>query len=663
VSHRNQHIICQLALVSVILSVSVQEVWAQDASDPTQPQKDNAQQAYEAIKGRFGDKDALEQNFTTPLTSGTSFTTLDGRTAFNQQLSCSSSSNYLEVFYGIGGGGDLSPISVRQDTNFDGKFDWNVSFANPVSGICANGIIACDAGTFDNCRSYSWTAGSGTRLALKETSLGELGGCYCVNNSCGNSLAFSNRSTVLDDLAGGMAGALMQRDPRYSVSTVKKEDFVIQLAGQDARACSPEPDVGQHQYFDTPANLSSDAFAASANDNVFGLVSGIPSGDAVLITRNSCWIERRVTLDEILASDIINRVTASTEYGEAACAGDPDCFQFSLGDDTDNGIVKKGCNIFTREIVWQVDHKDRLSEAFLTSATYEDQIQISVNGTHIFATGGFNGVSDPDKCQIDDQASVNINRSFLHALKEGTNRMVLKIAVKKRGSGQIRGRVRYEPACELVENIDDTCAPHAANDDCRLVDESVDDVRTWLNGGRTGLTPIAQTRTLYGARCVETFNKPWFERDRTYECEADNAGTLNFDFSRSAHILSISGVDQFSDIRPGSDGSLQTFSGNYSFNTDFGINDCEQICKVSIVEPDNEVSSTGVVNALLKNPNTKNFNYHSCAGGVCPVGPGENLVTECGCLNEFTDAAAIMQTFRLAGQDLTCTSGSRQPLR
>lgn len=651
-----------MALV-VALGIGMLQTSASDAAQGSQDQKSKAQQTYDAIKTRFGNKGALESNFTAPLTSGTSFSTLDGSKTFNQRLSCPSSANYLEIFYGIGSGGDLSPIRVQQDSNFDGRFDWNVAFSNPISGVCANGIIACDAGTFDNCASYQWTAGSGTRLALQETSLSELAGCYCVNNSCGNSLAFANRSTILDDLAGGIAGALMQKDPRYAVSTVDREDFLIRLAGQDASACTSLPDGTQHEYFDEPASLLSDAFAASAGDSVFGLVSGIPSGDALLLTRKSCRIERRVTLDEILGTDIINRVTVSTEYGEGACAGDPDCFHFSLGDDTDNHIVKKGCNIFTREIVWNIDHKDRLKEAFLFDATYEDQIQISVNGTHIFATGGFNGVTDPDKCQIDDQASVSIGRSFLHALQEGTNRLVLKIAVKKRGSGQIRGRIRYEPACELVEATDDTCAPHAANEDCRLIEETVDGVRTWQNGGRTGLTPISGSRTLYGAKCVETFARPWFERDRAYECEADNAGAMNFDFGRSAHILANSGVDQFSDLRPGSDGSLQTFSGNYSFDADFGINDCEQICKVSVSEPDTEISSSGVAGSLLKNPNTKNYNYHSCAGGVCPVGPGETLVTDCGCLNEFTGAVAIMQTFRMAGRDLTCTSGTRQPLQ
>lgn len=661
VSDLRNHIALIVAAVGLLTfdCAGIDAVSAQDGAG----QKDAAAKSYDVIKDRFDNKEALERNLTSPLTSGTNFSTLDGSQSFQQRLSCPSSSNYLELFYGIGAGGDLTPVSIQQDTNFDGKYDWSVSFANAVSGVCANGIIACRPGTFDECSYYRWSADASSRLGFQEAELSDLAGCYCVNNSCGGNLAFSNRTTILDDLAGGMAGALMGRDPRYAVSTVSREDFAIRLTGQDASACSPDADARQQRYVDNPTQLSSDAFAASAGDPVFGLVSNIPSGDAAHLSMNDCRIERQVTLDEVLPTDIISRVTASAEYAESGCAGDPDCFHFALGDGEDNNIEKKGCNIFTREVVWNVGNLDRISEAVLTTADYEDQIHISVNGQLVFATGNFNGVTNPSKCQIDDQESISINRSFKEALQEGTNRLTLKIAVRKRGSGQVRGRVRYQPGCELAETLDNTCATHASNDGCRLVEEDVDGVRTWLNGGRTGLTPIAQTRTLFGATCSETFTRDWFERERTYECETDGAGAQGFDFARSAHIYSNSGVDQYSDIRPGGDEALQTFTGSYNFDADFGIGDCEQICKVSLDTVDTEVASSGVVGALHKNPNTKNYTYHSCAGNVCPVGPGETIVNDCGCLNEFNDAVTIMQTFRLAGQDLTCTTGTRQPLQ
>lgn len=636
-------------------------LFAQEEPTAQDEQKDAATSAYDSVKGRFGDSDAIGKNLTSPLTSGRSFQTLDGTKSFNQRLSCPSSQTYLELFYGIGAGGDLSPVSVQQDTNFDGSYDYTVAFSDPVSAVCANGIISCSAGTFDNCIPYRWDT-SGTRLAFTEVELDDLAGCYCVNNSCGSNLAFSNRMTILDDLAGGMSGALMAADARFAISTVERRDFVIKLSGQDAGACGAAGPNNQERYVDNPSALSRDAFAASSGDTVFGLVSSVPTGDDIGLTRNACKVERQVTLDEVLASDIITRVTSTADYVEGGCVGDPDCFTFALGDDTDNHIEKKGCNIFTEEVVWHLDNIERLTEARLLDSTYEDQIHISVNGATVFATGGFNGISDPDQCQIDDQASVTINRSFRSALQEGTNRLVFKIAVRKRGSGIVRGVIRYRPGCDLVETLDDTCGPHAANDACRLVEETVDGVSTWHNGGRTGLTPLTQTRTLFGAKCVETFSRDWFERDRTYECEGDGAGARSFDFARASHIFVNAGVDQYSDLRPGSDGAPQTFGGTYSFDADFGINDCEQICKVTKDEEDTEVSATGVVGALHKNPNTKNYNYLTCSGNVCPVGPGETIEKDCSCLSEFNDAITVMQTFRLAGQDLTCTTGTRQKI-
>ena len=653
-SRLNVHII----LVAACLFAG--SAWSQD---PPADQKDKAQTTFDGIKTRFGDKAAVEKNLTGPLTGAGSFTTLNGATRFNQTLSCPSSQHYVEIFYGIGSGGDLSPVSIQQDSDFDGRYDHRVSFSEPLSAVCANGIISCLPGTFNDCRNLLWDASAG-KLGFAEAERRELAGCYCVNNSCGNSLAFANRTTILDDLAGGVAGALQRFDARYAVSTVSREDFVIRLAGQDAGACRPAAGgQTQERYVDNAANLSSDAFAASTGDPIFGLVSNIPTDGNNLSTRNSCRIERQVTLDEVLSADIISRVTSTTNYGESGCLGDPDCFNFTLGDDKDDHIRKGGCNIFTEEIVWNIDRIDRLTEAHLFSSDYEDQIHISVNGQTVFSTGGFNGVSKPHKCQISRPRSININRSFKHLLHVGTNKLTFKIAVKHRGSGQIRGRIRYKSGCELVETLDDTCGPHAASDDCRLIEEQVDGVQTWLNAGRTGLTPLKQTRTLYGAKCVETFIRDWFERSRAYECKTDGTGARDFDFTRASHILNNAAVDRYSDLRPDGDGTLQTYSGTYAFDSAYGVEDCEQVCEVALDVTDNEVSASGTVSSLLKIPTTENTRYLTCSGNVCPLGPSETIKRDCGCLNGFTDALTIMQTFRLAGQDLTCTTGIRRQVQ
>ncbi|MFC3052352.1 hypothetical protein [Kordiimonas pumila] len=647
-------------LVSLCLLGS-SSLWAKDG-DEQSTLKDQAADTYAAIRDRFAGADAVSQNLSSPLLSGTAFTTLDGRQRFNQQISCPGSSYYLEVFFALGSGGDLSPVRLKQDTDFDGTYDASYSVPVPVSGVCANGIISCELGTFNGCRSYAWSSSSAGLVTLTDTSLSALAGCYCLNASCGNGLGFTNRSSILDDLAGGVAGALMQRDPRYAVSSVEKEDFMIRLAGQDMAACAEPVSRPGHAYADNPAEISSDAFAAAASDPVFSLLENIPSEGVDGFQRNMCRIERQVTLREILRPDIIGS-SAAAPYAEDSCAGETDCFTFRLGDGEDDNIrVSGGCHYFTREVTWAVGHLDRIREATLLDALYEDQIAVSVNGELVFSTGGFDGVNRPGDCQINDQHSVSIMKDITGHLKEGLNQIKMVVAVKSKGSALLRGRVRYRSGCDLLEDIQNTCAPYSENDACAFLEETVDGVDTFKNRGRTGLTPLPETRTLYGAECSRSFTKPWFVRERTYECEIGDEGGLTFDFTRASHIYSGSTVDQVADIQLGEDGSKVALTRGYAFDSDYGVSECQQICKTRVSVTDSEVSSSGVVGDLLTDPEAGHFTYHHCAAGLCPAGPGETIVSECGCLNEFPQALALMQSMRLAGQDLICTTGTKQPL-
>jgi hypothetical protein len=47
---------------------------------------------------------------------------------------------------------------------------------------------------------------------------------------------------------------------------------------------------------------------------------------------------------------------------------------------------------------------------------------------------------------------------------------------------------------------------------------------------------------------------------------------------------------------------------------------------------------------------------------VCPAGDGEEIITDCQCVNEFAEAAAIMQTLRLGAQDMICSDGTKKLL-
>ena len=47
--------------------------------------------------------------------------------------------------------------------------------------------------------------------------------------------------------------------------------------------------------------------------------------------------------------------------------------------------------------------------------------------------------------------------------------------------------------------------------------------------------------------------------------------------------------------------------------------------------------------------------YKSCGPeGVCPVEPGETIIQDCACLDEFANAASHMQVMEDAANDMIC---------
>jgi hypothetical protein len=44
---------------------------------------------------------------------------------------------------------------------------------------------------------------------------------------------------------------------------------------------------------------------------------------------------------------------------------------------------------------------------------------------------------------------------------------------------------------------------------------------------------------------------------------------------------------------------------------------------------------------------------------MCPAGAGEEVLISCQCINEFAEAATIMETMNQAGKDLICSDGTK----
>lgn len=101
------------------------------AADPTTA----AQDAAGAVMQQFGSADGIRQNASLPLTSDSAqLSTIDGSDSDAVQINNPSSNAFLSVSIQKAATGDLLPVRVSQDLDFDGVFDYAYQVPFPASG-------------------------------------------------------------------------------------------------------------------------------------------------------------------------------------------------------------------------------------------------------------------------------------------------------------------------------------------------------------------------------------------------------------------------------------------------------------------------------------------------------------------------------------------------
>ena len=244
-----------LSMAAVTLPASRQAF-----GDPLTDAKNAAGSLAGSASGSYGSRAGLQQNISNPITSSnTLMTTLDKSKSFNAQLTCPSSNAFLSVFVQPASTGDLQTLIVSEDLDMDGKPDCSYQLPVRISGVCANGFISCDAGTWNNCSYYQWTAYSTGKVQAAKAQITDLGGCYCINSSCGSNLVWNNLGIVLKDLGGGIAGALQATNPQLSVSNVGTDGPTISYYGQHSGSCSSAGGgtgtSNPEQYYSNPYSM------------------------------------------------------------------------------------------------------------------------------------------------------------------------------------------------------------------------------------------------------------------------------------------------------------------------------------------------------------------------------------------------------------------------
>jgi hypothetical protein len=582
-------------------------------TDPKQAAQESANQAL----SKFGSPEGIRENASNPLTSeGTLMTTIGESTSFSARMSCPSSSNFLTVSISPTLTGDLFPVSIGQDTDLDGTIDATYQPPFPVSGICGNGVISCDSGGWTNCSFYKWDAAPSGRVDLLSVPMTQLGGCYCINNSCGAPLS-SNLSVALKDLGGGVVGAVQSINPKHAVTDVRIEGSSITYYGQSSSACSAVPSGGgsttPEEYYSNPGSLSIDTQAEVMTQ------SADPESYYSMIT-NSLAAQRTASDVRVCAIDRAVSITTATSF----CQNPPPSGAIASGEETVFLKIYRGSPRTINDCrCSNVSDYCAPPPAAVFATVPEGAVYLGTSAENFRDRGRRDG---RDRCTYDsyDYYSLCTRTSDV-----------------------------------LIESVTDACIGVDADPKCRLRDESADSVDTYLDYQPTGLTPLPSCRSFTGEVQTHSICRDFWEKQRSYLCETGEGYDFS-DIQRRMESIATSVTDNTSslyyrDLRRDESGNLIGEEQNIRLPTRENLPGCQRACKTKKPYADTEAGISGNTSQFRTTTESDEFFVKTCTSeSVCPLDPGEQIVKDCGCLDDFSEAASMMEVLKSAGSDLTC---------
>ncbi|EOC1530358.1 conjugal transfer protein TraN, partial [Cronobacter sakazakii] len=620
--------------------------------------KDLANSISSSVKGQTNTASKLNQTQIRPVSGDEKMKTYDGKTSFNGRAVCKGSSEFMRMLVQPTGNGNLKLLNIMQDTDMNGSLNITSSPGWDISVVCSNGFQTCsDANNAATCTSWAWVADPKSyQLGRKNVAMTDLGGCYCINNSCGSNLAWNNLGQILNDLGGGASQALSRANPWFTLSQIKVDGVSASFVGGDTASCS----IGDSEGFFGTAdgkkilnykdNYNAMKTDAESNKNTSSAYKSITTGSLnpnEQYDLKSCSVTRNVPLDEVKLNEII-----AFDGGEGTvqqCG--TDCLQLVMGK-IGNNYWDGYCKYYEVESKFFVKKPDRIKSATLVEVQYDDWMQMWVsdkvvwNGPH----GNWTDMGPvPGSCQQNTSWKQNPNLDFKQYLnKEGPVTFKLRVEVYDGGEGYARVNLKADLSCkEGKDYISNTCTAYEQDKECQLVEEAVDGVKTFTGGINTGLIPLAQTQVLQGNFCSVPVKRDWFKKNRTYRCNKKTS--FNFDniIERKAYIDKTVTPGDYKD-KMFNNGKVSYGAGELFWPDMPKVGDCINMCKTRKPKQTPDMAVTGQVDKNNKSGVIKydNFYYECDATNKCPAEPGEEVIKACQCLNEFAEAAAIMQVIR-----------------
>ena len=651
------------ASLTVVLALVSSDALAVDG-------KAAGQNAGQTALSRFGSKSAINSNISLPMTSSANLMqTVNGVTSFPATLNAPSSAKFLEVLIQPSGSGDLQQVIISQDLNTDGTIDNVHTVPAIVSGVCANGFISCNAGSWSNCMYYTWGAAADGRVTEVPASITDLGGCYCINSSCGSNLVWVNSAIVLKDIGGGIVNAVHTSSTQFTITNVATDITSISYYGQvttrtsnaaatvSAFASSPAVSTLSGYYSNWPQlTAARDSAAISQSTDPSSLYYQISNSGAA---RNAQGKKSVCTIDRVGRVD--TSVTSFNDSGSSALC-------------TDHLVYLRVHKV--DDLTYQLEYLDTGPGG--PGAAHNNCGSPGGDGWHLLTTVT---VSSPDPAKLGQlmTATFNMNNmsgagcnsasASVDGVINGFDTSVQTgIVCPANGAQGVSFDWSYFFAFKedaYSEGVEDNCTGLATNPDCRLQEEASDGVVTCQNFTPTGLTPLPTCKEFTGQVGTNRICRDWWRKQRTYVC-----GSQQYDFSdvatRFGQVVSSTSDNTanltFQDPRLGPAG-WTVASGSINLPQRDLVSDCEVACKTRIAKTDTQVTTTGNVTDMRVPAQSYDIFYKTCIDTTCPTDPGEEIVIDCQCINEFAEAATIIQTLRLAGKDNICSSGQKQPMQ
>lgn len=648
----------------IVVAMSLATFFAHGATSMKADIGKKADEIYGGVSQNFGSTKTITDNMVTPITGSADMTTLDGKTSFNGKAVCKGTSEYAKFLIQPQSNGDVVLMNMFQDTNMDGAIDKTIAANWRMSAICSNGYMYCtDPDNAATCSSYKWT---GSPLGKATTSITELGGCYCINNKCGNSLVWRNLPQVVRDIGTGLAGALASANPWYTLSEVKIDGIQGTLVGGDNGSCVVGDPTGfianssiqtNASYLDNPNKMNNDASAQVSVNQAYSTLKNGSTNAKESEEIRSCDVTRNVAIDEPKLDEII---TFEGGEGQITQCGS-DCLTLAIGRVGDNYLHGGDCTYYDYLSKFHVKDASRIKSATLVRTKFDDWLQLWA-GSSVVYSGPYNWQGEgpiPGKCELNTEWDFSPKLDFKKYLSTtGPVTFRTRVAVGGDGEAYALLKITADTSCRAgAESVFDGCKAYSDDTKCTLIEETVDGVKTFIEGIKTGLAPLPQTTSINGNFCAVPVTKPWFKKHRTYRCNRSVPIDLSKTTERAKYIKENVTPTQFKDKQFQPNGKVTYDQGPLYFDGLPTVGECTNVCKTRSEVDGAAMSLGGAVSGKQKSA-SYNFYYYQCtADNKCPSGSGETVVKPCQCLDEFADAAAVMQIIRMAGQDMICSSG------